>query len=122
MGLEWAESKRSTSEISVTRGRLTLIGSTVFGLYRDGTELRGVYTGKKKVARAACQSVALTVGCDYPILLGTMLAYCQSLVTLMSFSGNDPRYGGMYINGYCLSLLTTWSAQVSADRSRQSFR
>lgn len=49
--------------------------STVYGLYRDGTELRGVYYQKPEVARAACQS---TDACDYPILLG-----------------NDPFYGGL---------------------------
>ncbi|KAH6911530.1 IgA peptidase M64-domain-containing protein [Coprinopsis sp. MPI-PUGE-AT-0042] len=49
---------------------------TPFGLYRDGTELRGVYYKHPKVARAACQS--LGSGCDYPILLG-----------------NDPLYGGL---------------------------
>ncbi|KAL7621647.1 hypothetical protein AAE478_008974 [Parahypoxylon ruwenzoriense] len=48
---------------------------TVYGLYRDGTELRGVYYDKPQVARAACQS---TDACDYPILLG-----------------NDPFYGGL---------------------------
>ncbi|KAH7368677.1 IgA peptidase M64-domain-containing protein [Plectosphaerella cucumerina] len=48
---------------------------TVYGLYRDGTELRGVYYAKPEVARAACQS---TDACDYPILLG-----------------NDPFYGGL---------------------------
>ncbi|CAG9993074.1 unnamed protein product [Clonostachys byssicola] len=48
---------------------------TVYGLYRDGTELRGVYYQKPEVARAACQS---TDACDYPILLG-----------------NDPYYGGL---------------------------
>ncbi|KAH7303201.1 IgA peptidase M64-domain-containing protein [Stachybotrys elegans] len=48
---------------------------TVYGLYRDGTELRGVYYDKPEVARAACQS---TDACDYPILLG-----------------NDPYYGGL---------------------------
>jgi hypothetical protein len=48
---------------------------TVYGLYRDGTELRGVYYVKPDVARAACQS---TDACDYPILLG-----------------NDPYYGGL---------------------------
>ncbi|KZW03199.1 hypothetical protein EXIGLDRAFT_600942 [Exidia glandulosa HHB12029] len=51
---------------------------TAFGLYRDGTELRGVYTSRRDVARAACEVAAKTVGCDYPILLG-----------------NDPRYGGL---------------------------
>lgn len=44
------------------------LSSTVFGLYRDGTELRGVYPGKPDVARATCE--ALAPRCDYPILLG----------------------------------------------------
>ncbi|KAI0014013.1 IgA peptidase M64-domain-containing protein [Xylariaceae sp. FL0662B] len=48
---------------------------TVYGLYRDGTELRAVYYDKPEVARAACQS---TDACDFPILLG-----------------NDPLYGGL---------------------------
>ncbi|KAJ7863462.1 IgA peptidase M64-domain-containing protein [Mycena olivaceomarginata] len=49
---------------------------TAFGLYRDGTELRGVYYAKPRVAGAACSS--LGDQCDYPILLG-----------------NDPLYGGL---------------------------
>ncbi|TFK63127.1 hypothetical protein BDN72DRAFT_776248, partial [Pluteus cervinus] len=49
---------------------------TVYGLYRDGTELRGVYYEKPQVATAACSS--LGDQCDYPILLG-----------------NDPLYGGL---------------------------
>lgn len=49
--------------------------STHFGLYRDGTELRGVYTSKPETARQAC--LALGSKCDYPIILG-----------------NDPLYGG----------------------------
>ncbi|KIP02525.1 hypothetical protein PHLGIDRAFT_26549 [Phlebiopsis gigantea 11061_1 CR5-6] len=49
---------------------------TPFGLYRDGTELRGVYYSKPEVARAACLS--LGDQCDYPILMG-----------------NDPLYGGL---------------------------
>ncbi|KAI1088365.1 IgA peptidase M64-domain-containing protein [Rostrohypoxylon terebratum] len=49
--------------------------NTVYGLYRDGTELRAVYYDKPEIARAACQS---TDACDYPILLG-----------------NDPLYGGL---------------------------
>lgn len=49
--------------------------STVYGLYRDGTELRAVYYDKPEVAHAACDS---TEACDYPILLG-----------------NDPLYGGL---------------------------
>lgn len=49
---------------------------TPFGLFRDGTELRGVYYSKPEVARAACLS--LGDECDYPILMG-----------------NDPLYGGL---------------------------
>jgi len=49
---------------------------TPFGLYRDGTELRGVYYDKPEVAHAACDSMGDQ--CDYPILLG-----------------NDPLYGGL---------------------------
>ena len=40
----------------------------MFGLYRDGTELRGVYYSKPEVARTACFS--LGDQCDYPILMG----------------------------------------------------
>ena len=47
---------------------LLLDVSTVYGLYRDGTELRGVYWSKMDVAMAACTS--LGDKCDYPILLG----------------------------------------------------
>ncbi|KAH9850218.1 IgA peptidase M64-domain-containing protein [Lenzites betulinus] len=50
--------------------------NTPFGLYRDGTELRGVYYSKPEVAREACFS--LGTQCDYPILMG-----------------NDPLYGGL---------------------------
>ncbi|CAE6458710.1 unnamed protein product [Rhizoctonia solani] len=49
---------------------------TVYGLYRDGTELRGVYTSKPEVASAACKSMGNQ--CNYPLLLG-----------------NDPLYGGL---------------------------
>ncbi|KAI0630008.1 IgA peptidase M64-domain-containing protein [Trametes polyzona] len=49
---------------------------TPFGLYRDGTELRGVYYSKPEVAREACFSLGHQ--CDYPILMG-----------------NDPLYGGL---------------------------
>ncbi|KIL67724.1 hypothetical protein M378DRAFT_185341 [Amanita muscaria Koide BX008] len=49
---------------------------TVFGLYRDGTELRGVYYSKPEIASAFCSD--LGDQCDYPILLG-----------------NDPYYGGL---------------------------
>ncbi|KAI0060358.1 hypothetical protein BV25DRAFT_1807356 [Artomyces pyxidatus] len=49
---------------------------TPFGLYRDGTELRGLYYARPEVARAACDS--LGDRCDYPVLIG-----------------NDPYYGGL---------------------------
>lgn len=42
--------------------------STTYGLYRDGTELRGVYYSKPEVAAAACSS--MDDKCDYPILMG----------------------------------------------------
>ncbi|KAF8133900.1 IgA peptidase M64-domain-containing protein [Boletus edulis] len=41
---------------------------TPFGLYRDGTELRGLYANNSDVALAACAS--LGDKCDYAILLG----------------------------------------------------
>ena len=44
--------------------------STPFGLYRDGTELRGVYYSKPEVAKAACDSLGNK--CNYPILLGIL--------------------------------------------------
>lgn len=50
---------------------------TAFGLYRDGTELRGLYCSKPMAARQAC---ALTGedACDFPSLIG-----------------NDDFYGGL---------------------------
>ena len=69
-------SKSPSHSVGVTNAQAEIsCGSTVYGLYRDGTELRGVYYAKPDVARAACQS---TDACDYPILLG-----------------NDPYYGGL---------------------------
>jgi len=51
--------------------------NTAFRLYRDGTQLRGVYCGNPTAARQAC---ALTGpnACDYPTLIG-----------------NSPFYGGL---------------------------
>eukprot|EP00755_Sulcionema_specki_P032153 Sspe_Gene.98132::Locus_71596_Transcript_1_1_Confidence_1.000_Length_1846::g.98132::m.98132 len=49
--------------------------NTAFGLYRVGTELRGVYTSKPADARAACR---LADGCDFPSLIA-----------------NDDYYGGL---------------------------
>ncbi|KAK0244496.1 IgA peptidase M64-domain-containing protein [Armillaria nabsnona] len=50
--------------------------NTTYGLYRPGTELRGVYYARPEVAGAACSSMGNQ--CDFPILLG-----------------NDPLYGGL---------------------------
>lgn len=71
--------------------------STVFGLYRDGTELRAVYPGKMEVLEAACAS--LSRRCDYPILLGKYCAGDDSgrqliFMTFYPYIGNDPLYGG----------------------------
>jgi hypothetical protein len=50
---------------------------TAFGLYRDGSELRGVYCSKPAAARQACQSTG-KFACDFPSLIG-----------------NDDLYGGL---------------------------
>jgi len=51
--------------------------NTAFGLYRVGSELRGVYTSKPAAAREACRQTG-TDACDFPSLIG-----------------NDPYYGGL---------------------------
>ncbi|KAG0051611.1 hypothetical protein BGZ83_003531 [Gryganskiella cystojenkinii] len=50
---------------------------TSFRLYRDGTELRGIYTANSRAARQACHAVG-KYACDFPSLIG-----------------NDPYYGGL---------------------------
>jgi hypothetical protein len=50
---------------------------TRYGLYRDGTQLRGLFTSKANTARADCRLTG-TNACDFPSLLG-----------------NDPFYGGL---------------------------
>ncbi|KAK7054349.1 hypothetical protein VNI00_003543 [Paramarasmius palmivorus] len=65
---------------------------TPFGLYRDGTELRAVYTAYPEVADAACDS--LYDQCDFPILLG-MLDLSLHINLLNTLLGNDPLYGGL---------------------------
>ncbi|RUS21350.1 IgA peptidase M64-domain-containing protein [Endogone sp. FLAS-F59071] len=50
---------------------------TAFGLYRDGTELRGIYCSKPREARAACKAAGKDA-CDFPSLIG-----------------NDAYYGGL---------------------------
>ncbi|KAG7088771.1 hypothetical protein E1B28_012737 [Marasmius oreades] len=62
-----------SKESGVGRGGQPL--DTVFQLYRDGTELRGVWSNDYEKGRVACSS--LGAQCDYPVL-----------------AGNDPLYGG----------------------------
>ncbi|KAF9934386.1 hypothetical protein FBU30_002210 [Linnemannia zychae] len=50
---------------------------TSFRLYRDGTELRGIYVANPRAAREACRAVG-KYACDFPSLIG-----------------NDPYYGGL---------------------------
>ncbi|KAG0206327.1 hypothetical protein BGX28_002228 [Mortierella sp. GBA30] len=50
---------------------------TSFRLYRDGTELRGIYVADPRAARQACRAVG-EYSCDFPSLIG-----------------NDPYYGGL---------------------------
>ncbi|KAJ3281536.1 hypothetical protein HK104_011407, partial [Borealophlyctis nickersoniae] len=50
---------------------------TAFGLYRDGSELRGIYTSKPDAARDACTKLG-PYGCDFPSLIA-----------------NDEFYGGL---------------------------
>jgi hypothetical protein len=47
---------------------------TAFGLYRDGTELRGVYCSKTSAARDACRATGPNA-CDFPSLIGNDLYY-----------------------------------------------
>lgn len=61
--------------------------NTPFGLYRDGTELRGVYCSKRRAARAACRKTG-PKACDYPSLIG-----------------NDDFYGGILL--HCPTLDVT---------------
>jgi hypothetical protein len=51
--------------------------NTPFGLYRDGTELRGIYCSKPRAARAACRLTGAKA-CDFPSLIA-----------------NDDYYGGL---------------------------
>jgi hypothetical protein len=51
--------------------------NTPFGLYRDGTELRGIYCSNPSAARKVCQKVG-QYACDFPSLIG-----------------NDDFYGGL---------------------------
>ena len=48
---------------------------TAYRLFRQGTQLRGIFPGNAQGARDAC---ALAAGCDYPSIIG-----------------NDPYYGGL---------------------------
>ena len=50
---------------------------TVFGLYRDGTELRGIYCGNPNTAVETCKLTG-DDACEFPSMIG-----------------NDPYYGGL---------------------------
>jgi hypothetical protein len=60
---------------------------TVFGLYRDGTELRGIYPTNKDNARKACRATG-PYACDYPVIIG-----------------NDDYYGSYTVNAKLIHLF-----------------
>ncbi|TMW61137.1 hypothetical protein Poli38472_013600 [Pythium oligandrum] len=70
----WAVHQPSTESGIGVNGKAK---NTAFGLYRDGTELRGVYTSKPSEARRVCALVG-TNACDFPSIIG-----------------NDAYYGGL---------------------------
>ncbi|KAJ0399924.1 hypothetical protein ATCC90586_000110 [Pythium insidiosum] len=70
----WAVHQPSTQSGIGVGGRPK---DTAFGLYRDGTELRGVYTSKPDEARRVCALVGPNA-CDFPSLIA-----------------NDDYYGGL---------------------------
>eukprot|EP00736_Rhodelphis_marinus_P002814 Rmarinus@m.20450 len=70
----WAVYRPSTDSGIGVGGRPL---DTAFGLYRDGTELRGIYCSKPNAARDACKSTGPNA-CDFPSLIG-----------------NDDYYGGL---------------------------
>ncbi|KAG0235517.1 hypothetical protein BGW42_005130 [Actinomortierella wolfii] len=70
----WAVYKESRESGIGVNGRWK---DTAFKLYRDGTELRGVYTADPRAARRACKLTG-PYACDFPSLIG-----------------NDPYYGGL---------------------------
>ena len=55
--------------------------NTFYGLYRDGTELRGIYPSKGSNARKACKATG-PFACDFPIIIGNDEYY--GTVVLMS--------------------------------------
>lgn len=75
--------------------------STVFGLYRPGSELRGVfYKHKRRVMQACDYWRTLGKGCDEPILLGELETSVlpvgvERLARRWNGKGNDPLYGGL---------------------------
>lgn len=64
----WQAQRVSKPPSTYLPTQIYFINSTTFGLYRDGTELRGVYYSNPRAARAACLSMGDK--CDYPILMG----------------------------------------------------
>ena len=86
--------------------RRQFIKSTTYGLYRDGTELRGVYYSKPEVAHAAC--VSMGDRCDYPILLGRLMEYLMlTYMWLIALVGNDPLYGGKQLPHHVMLVVLT---------------
>jgi hypothetical protein len=96
---------RFVSKKSADRG-----ASTVYGLYRDGTELRAVYCSKKDVARDACLS--LHSQCDYPILLGNDQLY----------GGNTSLRSSRLLTDHALVLYRTWRGIYVSSRKLHSIR
>lgn len=70
----WAVYRSSVESGIGTHGKPK---NTAYGLYRIGTELRGVYWSKPGNARQSCKATGPNA-CDYPTIIG-----------------NDPYYGGL---------------------------
>jgi len=69
--------------------------NTAFGLYRDGTQLRGIYCSKTADARSACAGVG-TNACDFPSLIGNDLFY-GGLGGEFTISTSSPTSGTMVL-------------------------
>lgn len=71
------------SRIVTPRSFNSVLGSTPFGLYRPGSELRGVfYRHRKRVIEACTYWREQGKGCDEPILLGEYIKDCATLLYL----------------------------------------
>jgi hypothetical protein len=76
----WAVYRSSVESGIGTHGKPK---NTAYGLYRDGTELRGVYWSKPDNARQSCKATGPNA-CEYPTIIG-----------------NDPYYGGLGLCYVC---------------------